>query len=203
VKHLRAALVLAHVVAVLLLAIPYPPPGLRGGGKDASTEAAIATWSSAISRVGIPRDAVEALIRHEAAIQMVVVGAIRGVLHPYVDALGLRQEWLMFGEVPDRSARLEIAVDRGSGWEPLYVGGSATARWEAGRLEQERLRTLVSWFGRGQGKADYEKLVDWVAARVDGRVRVQLRVVKIPPPDELRRTGVLAEGRAFRVEERE
>lgn len=196
-RHLRAALVLLHVVAVVGLSVPAPPAGLRGGRPDRSTEAALRTWSEVGGAIGVPADRIVLAVRGVTAVQQRAVAGIRGLFRPYAQLVGARQNWLMFGEVPTRVARLEIEVHTPAGWKPVYRGHLEPG-WNRTLFDQERIRTLFHSFALGRHRDGYARFVDWAVPRIAAdhpdadRVRVQIQKLVIPSPEVLARTGALA-----------
>lgn len=208
-RHLRAAAVLFHVAAVIGLSIPAPPPGLRGGRPNPTTEASIARWVDVAASLGLPRASVDRAVRSVSAAQLSAVSAIRAVFSPYARLVGAKQSWLMFGTVPTRCARLEIDVLAGGTWRPLYVARSDEHTWRRALFDQERMRTFVHGFAHRGHRAEYDQLVEWVAREVADelpeatRVRVSQRALEVPPPEVLARTHALTVGDAFWVVERD
>ena len=55
--------------------------------------------------------------------------ALLAPAQPYYRLLGTGQSWSMFGVLNHTPARLEIDVDRGAGWEPLYHAHEPAHAW--------------------------------------------------------------------------
>jgi hypothetical protein len=102
--------------------------------------------------------------------------------------LGIDQGWAMFSNPQTRPARLHVDIDRGSGWEPLYVSRSDEHAWQRERLDNSRLRKWVGRIARGGSAPSYARLVAWIGnlARSDfpeaKRVRVRLQRFRSEPP---------------------
>lgn len=198
--RITALAVAFHVAAVVLLAIPAPPPGMRGKGSHAATDRAVASWARAAAAIGVPRPAFDAALEGVSSAQLALYGAVRVVFQPYARLVGAGQSWLMFGTVPDQVHRLEIDVHTADGWEPLYVARSDDAAWRRELFDQERMRTFVHQIGRKQANSRYPGFVAWVGREVAhdrpdvDRVRIRFRKVTIPPPDVYARTHELRLG---------
>ncbi|MFT4979365.1 MAG: hypothetical protein ACI8S6_005275, partial [Myxococcota bacterium] len=139
-----------------------------------------------------------------------ILSTRRAALTPfnrYYRLCGTSQGWSMFGILNHTPARLEIDIDRGDGWQPLYHANDATADWRAGLWRQERMRAFVNNFSWRRSRTRYRQLVDWVAAEVTATepsaqaIRVLLRPRPMPEPSELRASG-LSHGEPYWVTER-
>ena len=109
----------------------------------------------------------------------------------------------MFSYINHEPARLEIHVDRGAGWEPLYVARTSEHAWRRDQFDQERFRALVNPFSWKEGRKRYQALGQWAAAQIAAedpsvrRVRLLMRRRPLPSPRKLRERGELAYGAAF------
>jgi transposase len=206
---LRAVAVLFHVVAVVVLSIPVPPPTLRGEKEDARTKELLAPWGDAAEAVGIPRETLYAAIAGFTKVEAAALGAARTPLAPYARLVGAQQGWLMFGSVDTEAARIELHVRTGNApWTPLFVPRSREAAWRRSFLEQERMRTLVYNFGAKRSRSKWEPFVTWLAREVrEDRpdataLRVRMQRLRLPDPDQLRETGALELGDTYWVTEK-
>lgn len=207
---LRAAAVLFHVVAVLVLSIPVPPPALRGEKQDERTKRLLAPWGDTAERIGIPRETLFGAIAAFTTTEAAVLGTLRAPLVPYARLVGAQQGWLMFGSVDEEVARLELHVRTGDGpWTPLFVPRSREAAWRRTLLEQERMRTLVYNFGAKRSRSKWAPFCAWLAREVHEdhpeatALRVRMQRLQLPPPDVLRETGALEVRDAYWVTEKE
>jgi hypothetical protein len=207
-RRLWAAAVAFHVAAVVLLSFPAPPPGLRGGPRDARTDAALASWATLAQAVGMPDDTFVAWVQAVSGVQMSVYRAIRTVFRPYAQLVGAGQGWSMFGTVPNKVQRLEIDVHGPGGWEALYVARSDTFDWNRAVFDEERVRTFVHALGKRQANDKYPSFVAWVVREVRAdrpdadRVRVRWHRMTIPDPEIHARTGELQPGGFLMTQER-
>jgi hypothetical protein len=207
-RNLRAAAVLFHLSAVAVLSIPVPPPGLRGEKEDPFTEKQLAGWGDAVELVGIPRGVLFTVVKRVAAAEYAVLTSVRTPLRSYAKLVGSEQGWLMFGTVAEDVARLEILVQEGGRWSPLFVARSPDAAWRRPLFDQERMRTLVYNFGAKRSKSKWDALGTWVAAQVRAErpeataIRVQMRSFHIPDVSVLAETGALEQKGTYWVLEK-
>ncbi len=105
---------------------------------------------------------------------------IKAWLSPVDAQLGIDQGWAMFSNPQTHPGRLHIDVDRGSGWEPLYVSRSDEHAWHRSQFDHNRMRKLVGRIIRGGRRGSYSRLVRWIGERAREdfptarRVRVRL-----------------------------
>ncbi|MFT5454161.1 MAG: hypothetical protein ACI9K2_000637 [Myxococcota bacterium] len=195
-----------HVVAIAVLAIPQPPDSLRTTEASRKHVEAVAEWAEAAGALGLPPAAVEQTLLEVLPLWSAALRKVQRPFRPYPAITGAKQSWKMFGQVPTRSARLEIDVRRAGTWEPLYRPQSAEHDWQGRLLRQERMRALSSAFAHRQFRRGLRKLADRLAERARGTVpgdaiRVQMRTVRIPPPRKLRPDGWIL-GEPYWAEER-
>lgn len=214
--HLLTAFVVAHVAAITLQALPLPRKAMtpaafvRSGGR-----ANIEQWCAPLLQVGLLDDAGPVADRLLAWNNTLVAG--RGTLlrpfRRYYALTGTGQSWRMFSDIKPTGARLQIHLQRtpasasGEGealWEPLYMEHSRH-RWQARLLNQERVRTVRSYFSKknGQHREVYTKLSLRLARQAaaefpDGQtLRVRYQEVHIRTPARIRAAGGLETGDLF------
>jgi hypothetical protein len=88
------------------------------------------------------------------------------VAQPLVSQFGLGQGWGMFSNPETHPARLHVELDRGQGFETLYVSRSDEYAWRRREFDHNRMRKLVGRVFRDQSPALYKELVSWVATQV-------------------------------------
>jgi len=202
--HVRAALVLLHVVAVTLMAMPAPGGGMnREAWAEPTVQGEFAAWTERLNGLGF--DVTTEQVQDRAwAFAEGFMGLRETVLtpfQPYYEYAGTGQSWRMFVAPHRVPSRLEIdleGADR-AGWVTIYAQGS-DARWRARQLEHDRMRAQIfrlSWPGY---EGTYAKFGEWVAREAardfpDGvRVRVRFFEYRTPSPEETR-AGVVATGK--------
>ena len=212
--HLRAALILAHLLAITVAAFPAPR-GVRQADLQAPelapVIAAAATLSAPLVSGGLPAE-------DEARVWALSQGLLdlrRWALtpaRPYLSHTGSEQGWAMFGTLNHRPARLEIWGATGAeDWAPLYIAADPKHTWHATIFRQERMRALINPLSWRRSRSRLGRLADWVAAEVAvdptqahlQRVRVQMRTMPLPSPAQLRATGQVTPGEPYWAEDRE
>jgi hypothetical protein len=178
--HLRAAFVLFHVAAVVLLSLPSPGLFTYGMGWDTpNIQDELRRWSESLSHVGIdttPAD-MEARARRGAARYE---GAHRVITAPftgYAQVTGARQGWIMFAVPQKHPVELHVDVYEGGAWRPVYRPHSEHDFWGP-QLRNHRLRKQQGSFGRTFDRGTYDGLVR-VLARDAARAFPDATVVRV------------------------
>jgi hypothetical protein len=204
--HIRAALIVAHLAAITVAAVPTPA-GYLGEERldDEEVRASLAPWAGLVARLGLADD-VDGGYRWLWGAGRVMVDARRAAMEhvsPYLKFTGNAQSWKMFGVVPTRYARLEVHGRATDGpWEPLYVERQGPD-WGWVLLDHGRIRAMRSGFAAREGRGRYEQLAALVGRRALAEhprlqaVRVRFQAVTVPPAARLRADGGLTEGRTF------
>lgn len=199
--HGIAAFVAFHLLAVTLHAMPSAGGGLnRSAWRDPTVQGEFATWAGRLTALGFPITTAE-LDERLWAFANGFEGARGWVLapfQPYYRYAGTWQSWRMFVAPHRYPGRLEIRVDRGGGFEPLYVARSDTYDWRSRWFDHDRMRASVFRYSWRHYKASRREFTDWVAAQVAAdhpdvqRVEVGFVRYRTRSPDEVR-AGVAAE----------
>lgn len=181
--HLRAAFVAFHVLAMAAFALPGATRlNKRSAWRVPNTRHDVAQWAGRLRGLGVDTDAErleEDLYRANRRWTRTRAW-IHAPFRPYYDLGGVRQGWAMFSSPMRYPGWLHVDVDRGQGWETIYVSRSETETWSRGRFDNNRVRKLVGRFSRRKDTKMFRQLAEWVArevAREDERVqRVRLRL---------------------------
>ncbi len=203
--HLRAALLLLHLGAVSVAALPSAGEGLRRSAwKNPTVRAEFTAWADRLTKLGLATDpdALEDTAYGFARSWHAVHLALLRPFRPYYTCCGTYQSWRMFVAPHRYPARLHVDVDRGAGWEPIYVARSRDHRWRSRLLDTDRFRTLLFRYAwphyRRAGR--YDALVRWLSRQAardfpDGeRLRVRMFTYRTRSPEEVR-AGVPPSGR--------
>jgi hypothetical protein len=215
-RRLAAAFVVFHVLAVVVLSVPRPPPGLRNAQhRQRHTEAILARWADGAEQLGLSRRWVIDRAHVWLPAWNRLLGAVRAPFEPYASLTGAEQSWLMFGSVPANAARVEIDVRVDGEWVPLYRPQSSTASWNARLLRQERMRAEIHRYSRRGHRVGFRALADRLAAGFGppvpigrapappgDRLRVRMQAVAVPDPATLEAEGSLRLGAVYWTEER-
>lgn len=204
--HLRGLFVALHLAFVLVLAIPRPavsPSDLSNPRITAwfeRTGASLRSWGLPVDDQDLQHTLVD-LGRRWLAVRDVVAAPAT----TYARWTGAKQSWRMFGNVPRETARLRIEVDRGQGFEPVFLEGAHLHGPLEPWLRQERMRAFVNRWHYREGAKGYGRFRRWVAPRVwrhvpDARAaRLGLEPLSLPAIEVLDRTGALTVGEPYWV----
>lgn len=168
--HLRAAFVLFHLVAITLVAIPsIGSTGLnRSAWKQPTVQGEFRAWSARLGAFGIdlPPDELE---ERGWAFATAYEGARSWLLAPfgpYYRYCGTFQSWKMFVAPHRFPTRVEIAIDRGAGFEVIYLARDPERTWHGAWFDHDRFRSVLFRLAWPHYKAQRKHFVDFVAARV-------------------------------------
>lgn len=205
--HLRGALVLLHVLAVLALALPSVRGNLsRKAFRDPVVQHELAQWSGRARELGFSLDnkGLEDLVFTVGHAYSDVRDVLVWPFTRYVRFFGLWQTWNLFTAPHRFPSRLEIDLEEDGRFSPLFVARSSEHTWRRAELDDVRLRKavyLLGWHTRG---ADVRRFATWVAKEAAKdfpaatRVRVRFFRYKTPTPEQVR-AGAPLEG-AYRGE---
>lgn len=190
-KHLRAALVLAHVLTMVLAAIPAPVNGMnRAMWKNPTAKMEFETWARGLR---MKPDEFEELIWKLANLWMSIREVYLTPVNPWIRLTGTEQPWRMFVG-PDRfPPRYQLAMKVQSGeWLTLYEERSQAYTWRADYFDQERARSYLYRYAwpefSGWAETACRHFAKEVFAERPEAVEVRCRVHKrrSPSPDEVR-----------------
>lgn len=202
--HLRAALVLLHLVAITLVAIPSVGSGLnRSAWKTPTVQAEFRAWSERLGALGWAIGPAELEERAWVFAKAYEDGRARVLapFEPYYTYCGTWQTWKMFVAPHLHEGRLTIEVDRGQGWERLYLARDAEADWHRAWFDHDRMRAAMFRYAWAHYRTPRSQMVDWVARTVATelpdarRVRVSFLRARTRTPEEVR-AGVAVEEKA-------
>ena len=111
--HLRAALVVAHLTAITLMAMPAPVGGLdRRTWKDPTVQAEFAVWRARLGALGVERTpkAFEDDLFRVAKGLVDVRDEVLAPFQPYYRWCGTWQSWRMFVAPHTHPSRMRVEV---------------------------------------------------------------------------------------------
>lgn len=202
VRQLRAAFVLFHVAAVIVLALPGTHRMQDPTYWNARhTRREMDRWADTLADLGVDVDraSFRAGLRVLADRYAETYDALRAPFLPYARAVHLWQGWKMFSSPQTDPAEVRIEIDEGDGFRPVFVERSAAHRWNAHQLDHNRIRKLFGRLGRSTERGRWYELTTWAARRLardfpDARqARFSIRRWRSPPPEAVRR-GAWPEG---------
>src|SRR5262245_10146166 len=142
IDHVRALLITLHLLVITVASLPAPRGMKRSNLEEPSIQAAIEPWYELATAVGMdftPEEFREELYQLGMGL-LHLRAAVLEPAQPYFRYCGARQGWAMFSHINHTPARLEIHVDRGQGWEPLYIARTDDYAWRRALFDQERFR---------------------------------------------------------------
>jgi len=205
--HIRAALVLAHVLAIGLCALPAPEGGMqRASWQDPTVQDELAAWDARLVHLGLHLDPAEledrlwVLARGYTHVRNRVLAP----LQPYYRILGTNQSWRMFVAPHRYPARLHISVEEGGSWREVYVARDPQLDWLGPQLDHDRFRSaLFRYAWPSYGKA-WSELCEWISRQAARdfpqarRVRLRFWKARTPSPQKARQ-GIEPPGRWVRA----
>ncbi len=192
--HLRALFVVFHVLAITLVAVPsVGSSGLnRSAWKQATVQGEFRAWSARLGGMGLEISPSE-LEERGWAFANAFEGGRRLVLapfQPYYKYCGTWQSWKMFVAPHRFPTRTEIAVDRGDGFEVVYLARDPALDWHAAWFDHDRFRSTLFRMGWPHFKQPRKHLMDFVAKQAAHdfpdahRVRVSFLRSETPTPQQ-------------------
>ena len=150
-RHLLAAFVLGHALAMLGSSLPSPGQGMnRSYWTDPTVQAEMTTWAGMLH--ADPSTFQDRLFDAAKAVQG-AKNAVYAPFKPWLKATNTAQSWKMFVAPHRFPARPELQVRVGDGdWETVYLEGDAIATWRRERFATERMRAAT--FAWGWPQAD-------------------------------------------------
>lgn len=208
-RHLIAAGVLWHAVAMVVDATPDTSAGLRRAAwKEATVQDEFRAWAGIL---GVSEPVLEDRLWGFAVGWSQVRGALVAPFHRYLGWAHARQSWQMFVAPHTTPSRLQIQeqapgatdVSADAAWTTLFEERDPDHRWMADAFGVERMRASVfrwSWPGF---EAPYKRACEGLArvrfAESDTRaVRCRFYQVATPSPEQVL-DGHVPEGKWVRT----
>lgn len=197
--QVRAVLVLGHVLAISIAAVPGPDGGMsRDQWRDPAVQAELITWSQ---RFHMTQERFTDLIYPLAETLFSLRIAARKPVGPYLEYTGVEQPWRLF-VAPDRvPSRFQLQVLRRGhrDEETLYEEGSREYAWHRRYFTHSRTRRALYWYGWPLTWGSRGEHCEWLARQVFDEMpdaeRVRCRFFRGPSPSpEQARRGAPREG---------
>ncbi len=187
---MRAALVLAHCVVLVVLAFPAPS-GLvnRAAWNTPNARDDFNAWGEAL---GVDGTELKARLWEISRIYVYTRRAVHQPLRPYTELAGTRQGWSMFTSPQRHPVKLRVEALQGGAWQPLYATRSEELTWRREQLDHNRVRKLVGRFARDGDFKEFDYFARWIAKQVAADLpgattaRVSLFRQHSLPPDRVR-----------------
>jgi len=194
-KHVRGVLVALHLFVVTFMALPSASGGMnRRAWADPTVQTEFAAWSARLRSYGVdvtPPELEETMWSFATSYEG-VRNAVLKPFRPYLRITGTSQSWKMFVAPHRFPSRMEIDIDRGAGFETVFVERSGTYDWMRTWFDHDRMRSVVFRYGWPHYGAARKEFANWVAERAAQdfpgatRVRVSFLSYRTPSPDEVR-----------------
>jgi hypothetical protein len=194
-RHLTALLLLLHMVAVVLLALPLPGSGLRRSHWDSPTvQAEFQALRERLARLGVVvgREELEDRLYTLALDYSHAHERLVEPLTPYARTAGAQQSWRMFVAPDTHPSVLHVEVEEAAGWRTVFRERSPEWRWAGEVLEHYRVRSALFRHAWSPESHSWAEWVDWLTVKAarDFPRATQLRVSfeqrRTPAPDEMR-----------------
>ncbi len=184
-RHLLAAFVVWHALAMLASALPSPGAGLnRSYWSDPTVQAEFGSWAELLGmESSVLQDDIFALaVRVQAGVEQV-----RAPFAAWLAVTNTEQSWKMFVAPHRFPTRLQLRVASAtSEWAVVYAEDSADALWMASRFRNERMRASVFAWGWPAARTRWTSACKGMAAELLAQradvVRVQCRFAKMTSP---------------------
>jgi len=157
-EHIRGVLVLLHILAVVLMALPAPEGAMRRDAwEDPTVTAEFEAWTERLRQVGYETTTEElkselfTVAQDFTEIRKTVLTPVE----PYARYLGTQQSWRMFVAPHRFPTRLHVEIKReGSDWETVSIYQDPVYRWKAEVFEHDRFRSALFRYGwKSYGRA--------------------------------------------------
>lgn len=193
--QLRAALLLLHLVAVLLAALPAPVGTDRHSAyQTRQAQAELKRITNQLEGIGVeltPKELEDLLVDSSKQI-LGVRKAILAPFVPYRDLLGTRQDYRMFSGTSRMSDRLHVEVREDGAWRTVFMTRDPQYPWLRSALDHELGRSMLYRYAEPRYRKRYRAFATWLGRRaaVDfptaDRLRVEWIPSRAPSPSEAR-----------------
>ena len=164
-RHIRALLVLLHLVVICALTTPDLSGTMsRAAWKQPAVQRELAPWAE---RFGQTPEEFEDNLWDLATGWRDWRTRLLGPIKPYSDYFGVRQRWRMFASPNRVPARYEIDIKVDAAWRPIYRSRSDQYTWRRKLFDHDRMRTSMYRATWPNSQHRYKLLCEWVARQVE------------------------------------
>lgn len=162
--HIRAALVLLHVVALIVMAFPAPG-GLvsRSAWNTPNARDDFNAWGEAL---GVDGGELKARLWKISRVYVYARAAVHRPLRPYQQLAGTYQGWSMFTSPQRHPTTLGVEVEQETGWQAIYASRSDELTWRRPQFDHNRVRKLTGRFARDGNHESFDHFARWIAKQV-------------------------------------
>lgn len=166
-KWVVLGLVVLHLLAITLLALPSPGGGLnRRDWQNPTVQAEFDAWNTRLAALGWTgtsdelQDEVFAFAKGYAELH----SSLKEPFNPYYRCCGTYQSWRMFVAPHRYPSRLQIRVHEQGRWRAVYAARDPELDWLASTFDNDRMRSALFRYGWGNKYPhQYKALCEWIA----------------------------------------
>jgi hypothetical protein len=188
--HLRALLILAHLISVILLSLPSSRRLHDRSYWDLpKQQRELEAWAD---RLDVGKEEFESFLWRNT---QRYVKARRWFSRPflkYADYSGTRQGWTMFASPRLTTARFEVEVEIAGQWQLVFRPHDDEADWNRWQFDHNRVRKLLGRLAVRPHQSAYKEFTKWVARSLARdfpsatRAKVTLITWQTLPPEQVR-----------------
>lgn len=199
-RHMRAALIAAHIVAMGLFALPRPAAiSSANDFRTIQVQGELVRWGK---RLGLPPSELRRQVRIAMIRYSQVYPRLVEPIEPYRGWVGVRQGWHLFSAGPKNPHEVHVAIDTGGGFRTIRVTGDADHDWRETQLRHHRVRKIERKFWRTTIVREWYGWSNWCAERAfedsPSARAVRVRQVRWETPAPGDATGTHPPGRVVR-----
>jgi len=161
------ALIVAHIVAISIMAFPSPGGGLnRRDWKQPTVQAEFDAWNERLRAFGWTgtsselQDELYGIARSYASAHH----QLKKPFYRYYECCGTAQSWRMFVAPHMHPSRFQLRIRQEKVWYVIYEARDPDHRWMGHVLDHDRMRSVLFRYGWGKKyPKTYEQLGDWLA----------------------------------------
>lgn len=188
--HIRALLILLHLISILLLSLPASSRLSDRSHWDApAQQVQLEAWAD---RLGMAKEDFESSLWDVAQSYM---KARRKIVRPfllYADYTGTRQGWTMFANPRLVTGRFEVEIEIEGEWQLVFRPHDSEADWNRWQFDHNRVRKLLGRLAVKPHQRAYNELTNWMARGLARDfptatgARITLLTWKTLPPERVR-----------------
>ncbi len=211
--RIRACLVLAHCVAVFLMALPAPSGHMRPAAwQDPTVQDELAAWTGRLNALGWrgTQPDLEDRLWTLASGYVQSRRAVLRPLRPYARCCGTSQSWRMFVAPHRYPSKLHVDVLVQGEWQNVYVARDAERAWMQRILDSDRMRSAQFRYAWPTNRRSSIQFTDWLAEQAERdfpsatAVRTRWYKSRTPSPEEVkagtRPAGEFVQARIVRLD---
>lgn len=188
--HVRALLILVHLVSVVILSLPSSNRlGDKSHWDAPRQQSELQAWAD---RLGVEKEEFESFLWNTSQKYLKIRRWISRPFLRYADYAGTRQGWTMFTNPRLVTGRFEVEVEIDGVWELVFRPRDSEADWNRWQFDHNRVRKLMGRLATKPHQRAYNEFTNWVAAKVAAdfpqatRAKITLLTWKTLPPDAIR-----------------